>query len=85
MAIGNGGRKVEPLKGKVALITGGVRRIGAAIARTLHDEGMNLVLHYRSSIIEAEKLRGELSKKTPEFGAVASGRPARYALPGGSD
>jgi pteridine reductase len=65
MAIGNGGRKVEPLKGKVALITGGVRRIGAAIARTLHDEGMNLVLHYRSSIIEAEKLRGELSKKRP--------------------
>lgn len=54
------------LVGKVGLITGGVRRIGAAIARILHDAGMNLVLHHRSAATEAETLRGELEQRRPE-------------------
>ena len=37
------------LEGKVAVITGGARRIGASIARTLHHEGMKLVIHYHKS------------------------------------
>ena len=32
------------LKSKVALVTGGARRIGAAIVRTLHAQDMNLSL-----------------------------------------
>lgn len=38
---------------KVALITGSARRIGAEIARNLHEAGMNIVLHYYSSENEA--------------------------------
>lgn len=50
----------QDLTGKVALITGAARRVGAVIARRLHDEGMNLVLHYRSSREEALSLQQEL-------------------------
>lgn len=45
---------------KVALITGGVTRIGAAIAETLHREGFNLALHYLSSCREARTLKARL-------------------------
>lgn len=48
------------LAGKAALITGGARRIGAVIARTLHAHGANVVVHYRSSAREAEQLCREL-------------------------
>jgi len=44
----------------VALITGGARRIGASIARTLHAAGYRIVLHYRSSAKEAEQLQESL-------------------------
>lgn len=50
----------QDLSGKVALITGAARRVGATIARQLHAEGMNLVLHYRSSRDEALALQEEL-------------------------
>ena len=33
------------LAGKVALITGAARRIGAEIAKALHAHGMNMVMH----------------------------------------
>lgn len=49
------------LAGKVVLITGAARRLGAEIARTLHAQGMNLILHYRSSQQEAQQLQGELN------------------------
>ena len=53
------------LEGKTALVTGGVRRIGAAIARTLHEAGMDLALHYRSSADAAAVLRDELEARRP--------------------
>ena len=37
------------MQGKVVLITGGARRVGAAICRRLHASGASLMLHYRSS------------------------------------
>lgn len=49
------------LSGKVVLITGAARRLGAEIARTLHTHGMNLILHYRSSQQEAQQLQQELN------------------------
>lgn len=44
----------------VALITGSARRIGAAIARRLHAEGHDLVLHYRGSGDAMQALLREL-------------------------
>jgi pteridine reductase len=46
----------------VALITGAAQRIGAAIARTLHGAGLDLVLHYRHSGDAAAALKDELEK-----------------------
>jgi len=49
------------LRGKVALITGGARRIGACLTRTLHTAGMNVVIHYHSSLEPARVLQKELN------------------------
>lgn len=54
------------LAGKVALITGGAHRIGAQIARTLHREGMDLVIHYRSSAAAAEALKAGIEAQRPD-------------------
>jgi pteridine reductase len=53
-------QNLSDLSGKCALITGAAHRIGAAIARQLHTEGMNILLHYRHSMEAAEALRHEL-------------------------
>lgn len=49
------------MSNKVALITGSARRIGAIIARKLHEASYNVVLHYRQSQKEAEQLAAELN------------------------
>lgn len=41
------------LRGKVALVTGAGRRVGAAIAESLGAQGMRLAVHYRTSKLEA--------------------------------
>jgi pteridine reductase len=46
----------------VALVTGGARRVGATIARTLHAAGYDLALHYRHSADEAAGLLRELER-----------------------
>jgi len=48
------------LDDKVVLITGGARRIGAEIGRTLHSAGMRLIIHYRNSDKDARVLQKEL-------------------------
>ncbi|HSW93640.1 MAG TPA: pteridine reductase [Gammaproteobacteria bacterium] len=47
--------------GKVALITGSARRVGADIARSLHQAGFNIALHYHQSETEAHALCDELN------------------------
>jgi pteridine reductase len=49
------------LSGKVALITGAARRIGASISRCLHQDGANVVIHYRGSADDATALCEELN------------------------
>jgi pteridine reductase len=49
------------LAGKTVLITGAARRVGAAMARTLHAAGANLVIHYRKSARDAGTLAAELN------------------------
>ena len=44
----------------VALVTGGARRIGAAIVRRLHAEGLDIALHFHASSADATALAGEL-------------------------
>ena len=48
------------LQGKIILVTGAAKRIGAAIARSIASAGANVVVHYRSSQAEAEALAAEL-------------------------
>jgi len=47
---------------KVALITGAARRVGAEVARILHSKGMNVILHCRHSLSEAETICRDLNK-----------------------
>lgn len=56
----------DTLQGKVALVTGGAHRIGAAVARALHAEGMRLVIHYHSSEAAAHALQAELHRARPQ-------------------
>jgi pteridine reductase len=48
-------------KQPVVLVTGGARRVGAAIVRRLHAAGCAVAIHYRSSADEAETLAQELN------------------------
>ena len=49
------------MEGKTALITGGARRVGAAIVRRLHAAGANVLIHYRDSEADASLLVKELN------------------------
>jgi pteridine reductase len=51
----------QALDGKVVLITGAAKRVGAAIARRLHAAGARLALHYRTSESQAQALQAELN------------------------
>lgn len=57
------------MQGKVVLITAGAKRVGAAICRKLHLRGASLMVHYRSSLEEAQGLETELNQIRP--GSVA--------------
>ncbi|MGO4700854.1 pteridine reductase [Dyella sp. 2RAB6] len=49
----------------VALITGGAKRVGAQIARTLHAAGYDLAVHFRSSVDAVAALTAELENQRP--------------------
>ncbi|HUL40379.1 MAG TPA: pteridine reductase [Burkholderiales bacterium] len=49
------------MQGKVVLITGGARRVGAAICRYMHAHGASIMVHYRTSAKEARALQAELN------------------------
>ena len=59
------------LVGRTALVTGAAKRLGAAIARALHAEGMNLLLHYNKSEPEARALAAELNELRADSAAIA--------------
>lgn len=69
----------QKTKSKSVLITGGARRLGAAIARHLHDRGFNVIIHYRQSCAEADQLCIELNQKRAES---ATAIPADLSDPG---
>lgn len=56
----------------VVLVTGGARRVGAAIARHLHAAGCTLAIHYHRSAADAEAL-------SAAFNGVRAGSAATFA------
>jgi pteridine reductase len=59
----------DSLAGRTALVTGGARRVGAAIVRRLHGAGACVLIHYRDSEADAAALEGELNAARPKSAA----------------
>jgi len=55
---------------KTALITGGAQRIGAQIAQTLHNDGYNIIIHYRHSKQAAETLAKTLNAQRGDSASI---------------
>ncbi len=64
----------------VALITGGARRIGAAIAHRFNQAGCRIVIHYRSSDSEASALAESLDAKSLQADLTKSDDVERLAV-----
>lgn len=64
---------LDYLQGKVVLVTGAAHRVGAAIVRMLHRNGMNTVIHYRASRTGADALCAELNRLRPNSADTVAG------------
>jgi pteridine reductase len=71
----------ETLAGKVVLVTGGARRVGAAISRRLHAAGARVSVHYRSSQTEAHALHAELAGRRPASSILIQGDLLKRGCP----
>jgi pteridine reductase len=58
------------LKGRVALVTGAARRVGAEIATHLHAAGADVGIHYRHSADAAAQLVARLNRLRPDSAAA---------------
>ena len=47
---------------KIALVTGGSKRIGASICEELHKSNINVMIHYKNSKEDALNLKDKLNK-----------------------
>jgi pteridine reductase len=71
---------MNEVRGRVALVTGGARRIGAAIVRALAARGYQVALHYNSGAAEAQALALQLGGRATTFQADLSIASAATAL-----
>src|SRR6266851_6582327 len=60
----------KKLAGKVAVVTGASKGIGAAIAKHLADEGASVTVNYASSKEGAERVVAEITAKGGKAAAV---------------
>src|SRR5437588_2765825 len=60
----------QKLTGKVAVVTGASKGIGAAIAKSLADEGASVVVNYASSKAGAERVVADITAKGGKAVAV---------------
>ena len=68
----------NPLSGRVALVTGGAKRLGRHIALRLAREGADLAIHYGKSAAEASDLVHEfeqLGRRAAAFPAELTNTP----------
>ena len=58
------------LDGTCALITGAAKRIGAVITERLHEAGVRVAIHYRSSAADAKELCSRLNDARPDSAEI---------------
>ncbi len=63
---------LPPLHGKVALVSGAARRVGAEIARALHRCGAAVAIHCNRSRRDADRLAAELEALRPGSAMVTA-------------
>jgi pteridine reductase len=68
------------LSNKTVLITGGAKRVGAAICRELHAHGANLMIHYNTSTADARALQAELNLQRANSVAIIQGDLLNIAI-----
>jgi NAD(P)-dependent dehydrogenase (short-subunit alcohol dehydrogenase family) len=70
---------------RTAIVTGGARRIGAALVRALAADGWHVLIHYNRSSDEAERLAGEIGNAAivhAELGAPDCAERIMHGLEG---
>ncbi len=75
---------MNPTGGRVALVTGGARRLGRAFVEALAADGLRVAVHYGTSAAEATALVTELRGQGHDaeaFGADLTDAEAAMALP----
>jgi pteridine reductase len=65
--------KYSTMRDAAVLVTGGAKRVGAAIVRTLHDAGARVVIHCFTSRGEAQALATALNARRPASAAIVQG------------
>lgn len=62
----------RPHEEQVAIVTGGARRIGAAIVAALHQRGLKVLIHCRESVAEARQLTDRLNAERSDSARLVS-------------